>query len=116
MENIGDRLYLIRKMHKCSQSQVAKAIGMDQSNYSKMEKGKRRVRPSTVRKLSILYGCPEEVLLGKTDEWVPEYSLHEDLTVDELSHMTLHEIAEILTLKDRQIRKLQLQLMGKSTD
>lgn len=115
MKDIGRRLYLIRRMHRCSQKQVANAIGVDQSNYSKMELGKRRVSPSTLRKLSILYGCPENVLTGDADEWVPVYSLHENLTVDELSHMTLHEIADILSKKDVQIRQLQMQLMGKSS-
>ena len=113
MTDVGKRLYLIRRLHKCSQKQVAQAIGVDQSNYSKMEKGKRRVKPSTIKKLSILYGCPEEALTGEIDEWVPIYSLHENLTVDELSHMTLHEIADILNKKDKQIKQLQEQLMGK---
>lgn len=66
---IGSRLKELREEHNYTQKQVADYLNIDQSNYSKIELGKRKLRKlSQVHKLCNLYDCTEEYILCKTDE------------------------------------------------
>lgn len=66
---IGERLRQLRQTQDYTTVQVAEYLGIDQSNYSKIEHGKRRLRGlSQVHKLCTLYDCTEEYILCKSDE------------------------------------------------
>ena len=71
--NIGKRLKELREYHGFTQTQVADYLGIDQSNYSKMEHGKRRLRKfSMLKKLCTLYQCTEKYILYGTGEYEPQ--------------------------------------------
>lgn len=59
-EGIGERL-MMRKANGYTTSQVGDYLGMDQSHYSKIEHGKRRLRH--LRELCNLYICTEDFIL-----------------------------------------------------
>lgn len=69
MKEIGQRLKELREEHNFSQSQVAKYLGIDQSNLSKMERGERKFKKSSLKKLSLLYNCSEDYILNGTDDY-----------------------------------------------
>lgn len=72
-KRIGKRLRWLRKTHRFTQQQVADLLEINQSHYSKIEHGMRRLRwMSQVQKLCILYDCTEEFLLCEDDEYVPK--------------------------------------------
>jgi transcriptional regulator with XRE-family HTH domain len=53
---IGENIKTVREAKKLSQKQVALSIGMDPSQYSKIEKGKTDPSISTVEKISAALG------------------------------------------------------------
>ena len=68
-KKIGERLRRLRQAQDYTTVQVARYLGISQSNYSKIEHGKRRLRwLSQVHKLCTLYDCTEEYILCKSDE------------------------------------------------
>lgn len=50
------RLQAARKKTGLSQQEVADALGMSQSQVSKIERGERRIDPIELKKLAKLYG------------------------------------------------------------
>ena len=66
---IGKRLKQLRTEQGYTTTQVADYLEMDQSNYSKIEHGHRRLRKlSQLTKLCTLYDCTEEYILYKSNE------------------------------------------------
>ncbi len=54
--NIGDKIRQIREARGLTQKEVALTIGMDQSQYSKIEKGKTDPSTSTLEKVAKAIG------------------------------------------------------------
>ena len=72
-EQMGQRLRELRLHYGFTQQQVADYLEMDQSNYSKIEKGKRHLRSvHQLEALSVLYCCTQEYLMLRSDDYVPQ--------------------------------------------
>ena len=69
MQKIGQRLKTLREGQNLSQTQVADYLGIDQSNLSKIERGERKFKMSSLRKLCKLYNCSQEYILCRSDEY-----------------------------------------------
>ena len=69
MKEIGQRLKELREQHNFSQTQVAEYLGIDQSNLSKMERGERKFKLSSLNKLCLLYNCSEDYILCRSDDY-----------------------------------------------
>ena len=54
--NIGERIKQLREARELSQKELAMSINMDQSQYSKIEKGKTDPTTSTLEKISKALG------------------------------------------------------------
>ena len=71
-QQLGKRLKKLRKYYGYSQKQVSEFLGIDQSNYSKIERGERYIISlSKYEKLSDLYMCSVDFLLCESDDYVP---------------------------------------------
>ncbi len=66
-----NRLRELRKKKKLTQLQVQMKTGIDQSDYSKMEKGKRYPTMEQAQLLSYLYDTSIDFIYGLTDEETP---------------------------------------------
>ena len=66
---VGGRLSELRKKNNLSQKKISEYLNLNQSNYSKIENGKRKLNVSVLDKLCLLYGCSPEYLLGESDEY-----------------------------------------------
>ena len=71
--SMGKRLKELRNHYGFTQKQVAEYLGIDQSHYSKIELGKRRIRTlGRLKMLCDLYDCSQEYLLMRSDDYVPQ--------------------------------------------
>jgi len=61
------KLKELRKEKGYSQIQVQMKIGIDQSEYSKMERGVRNLSYENCRLLAVLFGTSMDYLAGLTD-------------------------------------------------
>ncbi len=78
--NIADNLKVYREQKGLLQKEVANAVGVHPSNYSKMEKGERDVSIEVADKLAKFFG----------------------ITLDELVHMT-EQIPNEVTIVDKSV-------------
>ena len=67
--NIGEKIRRVREARKLSQKEVALAIGMDQSQYSKIEKGKTDPSTSTLDKITKAIGVELSELFASDDSF-----------------------------------------------
>ena len=70
-EKINQRIKLLRKESKLTQEQMASYLNVDQSLVTKIENGTRTLNVDLIEKSCNLFGCTEEYLLGKCDEYIP---------------------------------------------
>lgn len=68
---IGERLKDLRKMSKLTQEQLANYLNVDQTLITKLENGTRNLNTTLIEKICCLFGCSEDYLLGKDDEYIP---------------------------------------------
>lgn len=70
---MGERLKELRECYGFTQQQVADYLEIDQSNYSKIEHGQRRLNKiHQIEDLCTLYDCTERYLLCESDDYVPK--------------------------------------------
>lgn len=73
IDKMGERLRELRLTYGFTQQQVADYLEIDQSHYSKMENGKRRLRSlHQLEDLCDLYDCTQDYLLLKSDDYTPQ--------------------------------------------
>ncbi|MDL2246831.1 helix-turn-helix domain-containing protein [Methanobrevibacter sp. OttesenSCG-928-K11] len=71
MNNEGVILKKLRKENNYTQEQIANYLQIDQGLVSKIEKGERNLNLNLLDKLSYLYNCSHEYILGKSDVYSP---------------------------------------------
>lgn len=65
---IGDRLRLLRKQNALSQREVADAIGLPQSNLSRIENGKQRLNLTVLSRILGIYQTSIQDFFAREDE------------------------------------------------
>ncbi|OWT32825.1 transcriptional regulator [Methanobrevibacter sp. 87.7] len=68
---MGKRIKKLRLSQNINQSSVADYLGVNQSTVAKAESGDRSLNLNSLIKLSTLFGCSRDYLLGMTDEYDP---------------------------------------------
>lgn len=69
--NIAERLRSLRKEKGFTQIKMQMLTGIDQSDYSKLERGKRYYTFEQCRKIALALGTSMDYLTGLTDEKKP---------------------------------------------
>ena len=69
MLEIGERLSELRKENNLSQKEISEYLNLDETNYSKIENGGRKLNVSILDKLCLLYNCSSQYILGESDEY-----------------------------------------------
>ena len=69
--NIAERLRALRKERGFTQIKMQMLTGIDQSDYSKIERGKRYYTYEQCRKIALALGTSMDYLAGLTDEKAP---------------------------------------------
>ncbi|MBQ8017116.1 MAG: helix-turn-helix transcriptional regulator [Methanobrevibacter sp.] len=90
VEQIGDRIKKLRKMHNFTQQQVAEYLGFKQTQIAKLENNDRKLKSSSLNKLCELYNCPKEYILSGIGEYSKEkfkFRSSKDLDLDSLANM-----------------------------
>jgi transcriptional regulator with XRE-family HTH domain len=65
--NIGENIKKVRKEKGMLQKQVAAEVGLDQSNYNKIENGQRQPSIEVLYKLAKLFGMTTDQLINLED-------------------------------------------------
>ena len=114
--NVGLRLKQLRTEQGYTTTQVATYLEMDQSNYSKIEHGKRGLRKlSQLKKLCDLYDCSQDYILHRTDEHIPQKwegaDSKLDLNIIAQMNITMNYLKMLRKVKDGH----QHERMGENT-
>lgn len=70
-KKIHERVKALRKESRITQEQLAQYLDVDQTMITKLENGTRNLNTTMIDKLCSLFGCTEEYLNGKSDEYIP---------------------------------------------
>jgi transcriptional regulator with XRE-family HTH domain len=95
--NLGENIKKIRKQRGLQQKQVALEVGVDQSNYNKIENGKREPSVAVLKKLADLFEVTTDYLINPDSDIPQEVSIG-----DKTSNEQLKLIAE-LDKEDKQV-------------
>lgn len=93
---IQKRLIDYRKLHKLTQRQIAKKLGITHSGYSKYERGEREPGLEVLVKLAELYDIPVQTFFMGTDK---KYT-YENLFMSELGTLYDRKYKELSYLQD----------------
>ncbi len=80
---VGEKIKQLRKDKGLQQKTVATDVGFDQSNYNKVENGKREPSVEVLQKLSVILGVTVDELLNPDNKQQPTPVTVEDKTVSE---------------------------------
>lgn len=80
--NVGDNIKKLRKEKGLQQKQIAIELDIDQSNYNKIENGKREPSLDLINKLAGLFGVSVDDILNP-DKEIPKEVTVEDKTTTE---------------------------------
>jgi transcriptional regulator with XRE-family HTH domain len=80
---VGEKIKQIRKDKGLQQKAVALEVGLDQSNYNKVENGKREPSLEVLQKLSTILGVSIDELLSPENNKKPSVVTVEDKTISE---------------------------------
>lgn len=80
---VGEKIKQLRKDKGLQQKTVATDVGLDQSNYNKVENGKREPSVEVLQKLSVILGVTVNELLNPDNKQQPTPVAVEDKTVSE---------------------------------
>ena len=110
MKEIGQRLKELRTTQGYTQKQVADYLGIDQSNYSKMEHGKRKLtKLSMLQKLCTLYQCTQEHILYGTEEHTHQEwtgtDKNTDLNIIAQANTTMNHLKMLRGIQKRRTRQ-----------
>lgn len=82
--NVGDNIKKLRKEKGLQQKQVAIELGIDQSNYNKIENDKRELSVDVLNKLSGLFGVTVDNILNPNKEIPKEVTVEDKTTLEQV--------------------------------
>lgn len=68
MLKLSERLRILRKEHKLTQTDVAKEVDISLKSYCRYESGEREPDASTLARMADFYDITADYLLGRSDE------------------------------------------------
>ena len=105
-KEIGKRLRILRNKWGFTQNQIADYLGFKQSQITKLEKGERILKFSSLMKLCDLYGCDQRyIVFGEGEYEMPDYILKtgENLDLKTISKMNciINNLKEMKDIEKR---------------
>ena len=82
IKNLGEHIKELRKQRCLQQKEVSIEVGIDQSNYSKIENGKREPSVSVLKKLADLFNVTVDHII-EPDRDLPKEVVIEDKGISE---------------------------------
>jgi transcriptional regulator with XRE-family HTH domain len=95
--NIGENIKKVRKDKGLQQKQVALEIGLDQSNYNKIENSKREPSVDVLNKLANLFGVSVDDILN------PDKDVPKEVTVEDKTTMEQVRLIQELDEEDKHV-------------
>ena len=122
---ISERLTQLRKQRGLIQKDVAEAMGLDRTTYTKYERGDIKPSYETILKLADYFNVSIDYLLGKTNTPGPQIETEEELAFWEMRKemaqrpemRVLFSLARTATTKDLKLANEMLRrLTGGAAD
>jgi transcriptional regulator with XRE-family HTH domain len=82
--NVGENIKKLRKEKGLQQKQIAIELGIDQSNYNKIENGKREPSLDLLNKLAGLFGVSVDDILNPNKELPKEVTVEDKTTTEQV--------------------------------
>ena len=82
IDNLGEHIKTLRKERGLQQKEVSVEVGIDQSNYSKIENGRREPSVTILKKLADLFEVSVDYIIEPNED-LPKEVIIEDKTVNE---------------------------------
>jgi len=82
--HLGENIKIIRKERGLQQKQVALEVGVDQSNYNKIENGKREPSVYILKKLADLFGVTVDYIIEPNSDLPKEVIIEDKATNEQL--------------------------------
>ncbi len=82
--NVGDNIKKLRKEKGLQQKQIAIELGIDQSNYNKMENGKREPSLEVLNKLAGLFDVSVDDILNPGKDLPKEVTVEDKTTYEQV--------------------------------
>ena len=102
--NIGENIKKIRKEKGLPQKEVAAKVGSDQSNYNKMENGKREPSAMVLKKLSDLFDVPVDYFFNPNPKLPKEVKIADKAANEQL---------QLITQLDKEDREVIFKMIDK---
>lgn len=80
---LGDKLLELRKNNGYTQIEISKKLNIQQTTYSKYEKGQRQPDYEILKKIANLYGVTTDFLLERTEEIENDITYYNNLLTNE---------------------------------
>lgn len=90
---VPGRLKNLRMMHKKTQQEIAKILGITRQGYGNYENGITEPDHSTLLKLAEIFNTSTDYLMGRTDSPEPKRFTYEDL--DEEERKFIEQLREV---------------------
>jgi len=95
--NVGDNIKKLRKEKGLQQKQIAIELGIDQSNYNKIENGKREPSIDLLNKLAGLFDVTVDDILN------PDKDIPKEVTVEDKTTMEQVRLIQQLDDEDKHV-------------
>lgn len=82
----------LRTIKNATQSEIAEALGVQRYTYAKWEQGRAEPSIEDLIKLSAIFGCTVDYLLGVDSDYVSVTSRETDLTYDEFKLVKMYRV------------------------
>jgi transcriptional regulator with XRE-family HTH domain len=102
--SIGNNIKKIRKEKGVLQKEAAATVGMNQSNYNRMENGHREPTVTTLKKLSELFGVSVDHLIDPEKDRPKEVQVSDKATKEQL---------RLIAQLDEEDRKMVFRMIDK---
>ena len=86
--NLGEHIKTLRNERGLQQKQVAVEVGIDQSNYSKIENGKREPSVYILKKLADLFGVTVDYIIEPNTDLPKEVIIEDKAAQEQLRLIT----------------------------
>ena len=98
MESLAERLVRLRKKAGYTQEKAAQAIGITRAALNNYENGLRKPGYDVLLWMADFYGVPVEYLLGREDDYEPQYSEQTQILLQTLKGASEKEIAQAIKI------------------
>ncbi len=103
---IGKRLYMLRTRKDYSQTQVAKYLNVNQTTYSRIERGIQSIEPTIIHKICLLYNVDPNYIFEYVSEHKTNKMENFNVEISEIIEELKGQVCQTVGSKMSSLEKL----------